>query len=162
MKTNIKEVKHLNTEEWLHENLKRKHIWKVVIKITVPCNILNTYYSQDPGRWHNCSGEKKMLLWLKYITGYIIHSIGIKGGVAGACCPVLAIQIPWQQKTPVTTQIVSPWLHKSGWQLSVQQASPVSPATSWPHFSTFLLFPEGGWLFLQGRGWAQQGSAGGC
>lgn len=62
------------------------------------------------------------------------------------------------QSTSVTRQIVSPWIHKSGWQLCVQQAPPVSQAITCLHFSTFLYFQKELGYSFKGRGWTQQGN----
>lgn len=60
-------------------------------------------------------------------------------------------------------QIVSPWIHKSGWQLCVQQASPVSQAINCLHFSTFLYFQkELSYSFKEEDGHSKEMSAEHC
>lgn len=71
--------------------------------------------------------EEEVVLWLKYSLFNIIDSTGMKGGIAGPL-DTSGLSKATSQRTSVTRQIVSPWIHEPGWQLCVQQASPVSQA----------------------------------
>lgn len=60
-------------------------------KITVPSDILNTEESWLIAQLFR---EEKMVLRLKYGPYNIIHNTGMKGGIVGTCCTLLAFQMP--------------------------------------------------------------------